>query len=78
MRIQITLKSGAQIEVEVEEFISERNAITGALNRLKWETPRGWTAKLHTVEMSEIAAIVALRAPGEWDEPEQPDPEVIA
>lgn len=74
MRAQITLKSGAQIEVEVEALDSERNRLTNELTRLGWTTPAEWTRKLHSITLSEIAAIVMLREQGEWDEPDKAEP----
>ena len=60
MRIQVTFKGGAQIEADVEEFETAPSALDGALNRINWTTPGNWTRKLHTIELSEVAAIVAI------------------
>ncbi len=65
MRIQITLKSGAQIEADVDGVKTARDPVTLELTKLEWETPGGWTAKLHTIKLDEVAAIVAVRSPSE-------------
>lgn len=61
MRAQITLRSGAQIEVDVTELTTGRSPVSNGLNSLKWTTPEQWARKLHTIEMGEIAAIVMLQ-----------------
>jgi hypothetical protein len=61
----IIFKSGATVEVDIERFSTKKNVMSGAITELKWETPDDWTSKLHTVQLDEIAAIVALRDPGE-------------
>ena len=61
MKAKIILKSGAAFEVDVEDFETGRNPHTRALTSMSWETPDDWTAKLHTIELGEIAAIVVIR-----------------
>lgn len=61
MRMQITLKSGAQIEADVSEFTTKRNPITGDLTKLEWRTPDGHAAKLNYLDLKEVAAIVAVK-----------------
>jgi hypothetical protein len=61
VRMQITLKSGAQIEVDVEDFEIGRPATGGPITRLTWNTPDDWTRKLCNVDIDEIAAIVTVR-----------------
>ena len=61
MRAQITLKSGAQIEFDVEDLTSGRTPLTGALVKLQWVTPADWSRKLHFIEMDQVAAIVMLQ-----------------
>lgn len=61
MKIQITLKSGAQIHADVEDLTTGRNALTNALQSLKWTTPADWLSKLYTVEVDDISAIVLIR-----------------
>lgn len=63
MRMQITFKSGAQIEVDVEEFSTGRSSVTDKLVKLHWTTPADCTAKLHTIDLGDIAAVVALYPP---------------
>jgi hypothetical protein len=61
--MQITFKSGAQIEVDVEDFTVRRRAVSGELAELKWTTPHDFTAKLAYANLDEIAAIVRLADP---------------
>ena len=63
MRMQITFKSGAQIEVDVEEFTTGRSPLNNELVKLNWTTPADAAAKLHTIEIDDIVAVVALRPP---------------
>ena len=65
MKMLIVFKSGAKVEVDVESFETAKNAASGELSRLAWVTPDGATSKLHTINLGEIAAIVALREAGE-------------
>jgi hypothetical protein len=65
VRMQITFKGGAQVEVDAGEWTTARNQITGELTKMDWTTPGGWTAKLHTINLGEVVAIVALRTPEE-------------
>lgn len=65
MKMVITFKGGAQVRVDATDFTSGRNPVTDQLTSLKWTTPDGWTAKLHTIEVDEIVAIHAEREPGE-------------
>jgi hypothetical protein len=61
MKIQVTFKSGAQIEFEVDEFSTGRDHLTRDLISVNWKTPDNWTRRLHTIEVEEIVAIVAIR-----------------
>ena len=63
MKIQVTFKSGAQIEFEVDEFSTGRDSLTRDLTAVNWKTPANWTRRLHTIEVEEIIAIVAIREP---------------
>lgn len=63
MIAQITLRSGAQIEVDVEDLTTGRSPITKELTSLQCTTPEGWTRKLHTIAVGEIAAIVMIQDP---------------
>jgi hypothetical protein len=60
-RVQITLKSGAQIEFDCDELTTGRNQLTNHLSSMNWSTPADWSKKLHLIELEEIAAIVVLR-----------------
>lgn len=72
MRMQITFKSGAQITVDVDEFSTGRSPATNELTRFGWTTPDAWTARLHTITLSEVAAIVAIRPDAEPSSPTDP------
>lgn len=63
MKAQIIFKSGATVEVDIDEITTGRTPITNKLTSLNWKTPADWTAKLHTVDLSEIAAIVIRDEP---------------
>ncbi|WP_020525860.1 hypothetical protein [Catelliglobosispora koreensis] len=65
MKAQITLRSGAQIEAEVEDLTTTRNRLTNELTGLEWTSVDCWQRKLHTIEVSEIVAIVLIREPAE-------------
>lgn len=58
MKMQITLKSGAQIEFECDEFSHGR--ISGVLAELKWTSIDDVYPKLVTVGVDEVAAVVRL------------------
>lgn len=70
MRLQITLKSGAQIEVDVTslELTPQELETPGAARsftyiKAKWEHSRDATARLVGVVPQEIAAVVHLADP---------------
>jgi hypothetical protein len=66
VRVQITLKSGAQIEVDVAELtLTPVEADTPAGRTFtyvhaKWDHARDWSARLVGVVPQEIAAVVQL------------------
>lgn len=65
MRIQITLRSGAQIEVDVSRYKVEverdrRARVPDRISGISWRTPREWRAALEFIDAAEIAAVVAL------------------
>lgn len=60
MKMQIILKNGTQITVDVESFTTKRHQLTGELTNMQWVTPDDWKIKLHTIELDQIAAIVTL------------------
>lgn len=59
--MQLTLRNGAQIEVDVEDFETSKLPIDGRLTRLSWTAPSDWTRKLHYVDIEEVVAIVAIQ-----------------
>ena len=59
MQIEITLKSGAQITADVEEFTTSVNRL-GDVVGIKWTTPPDSTRKLVDVDLTQIAAIVRV------------------
>lgn len=60
-RAQVTLKSGAQIEFDIGDLEVGRNGVTSEIQRLNWDTPEGWSRKLLSIELEDIAAIVIVR-----------------
>lgn len=60
-RVQITFKSGAQIEFDCDELTTGRSQITNKLSSMNWNTPAEWADKLHLVELDEVVAIVAMK-----------------
>lgn len=58
-QMQITFKSGAQVTVDVTGDLNTQKR-DGALVKMEWESPGDWHAKLHTVCLSEIVAVVLL------------------
>lgn len=66
IRLQLTLRSGAQIEVEVGDWsVTKSLGGKGCLSNLKWETPQDATRRLVSVELEEVVAVVEIRDPGE-------------
>jgi phage-related protein len=57
MRLQITLKSGAQIEADVDDWMFQN----GAVKRLTWVTPENAKQRLVHVDMDQVAAIVRVK-----------------
>jgi hypothetical protein len=57
MRLQITLKSGAQIEADVDDWTFQN----GAVKRLTWVTPENAKQRLVHVDMDQVAAIVRVK-----------------
>ncbi len=60
MKLEITFKSGAQVTVDVTEFSTKRNQVSNTYAELNWTTPNDWARKLHSVDMTEIACLVAV------------------
>lgn len=55
MKLRIFLKSGQNFAVNVSSYKWEKNYTNRTLT---WETPKGYKAKLVTVAVDEIEAIV--------------------
>lgn len=62
MKVQITLKSGVQLNVEATEITKTHNQITGELTGLEWTSIDGRPA-LFTITLHEVAAIVVTKDP---------------
>lgn len=58
MKVQIMLKSGASIEVDLEEFQVGRSLISGELTSLTWTGQEGGVG-LQFLNLSEVAAITS-------------------
>jgi len=59
MKVQIVLKSGASIEVDLEELRIGRSPISGELTSLTWTGQEGGVG-LQFLDISEVAAITSL------------------
>lgn len=60
MKLEITFKSGAQVTVDASEFTSKRNQLSGDLTELNWVTPQDWKRKLNSIDLSQVACLVAV------------------
>lgn len=60
MKLEITFKSGAQVTVDVSEFTSKRSLVGGELTEIEWTTPQDWKRKLNSINLSEVACLVAV------------------
>lgn len=58
MKMQITFKSGKQIELPVDYFEVRSNLVTGEITNLEWKNSD--LPELNYVRLSEIAAIVRV------------------
>ena len=58
MKVQIVLKSGASIEVDLEAFQVGRSPISGELTSLTWTGQEGGVG-LRFLNLSEVAAITS-------------------
>ncbi len=59
MKMQITMKSGAQIIVDIKDLSIRKNGL-GDLTRLEWTTPAEFSAKLVHLQLDQVAAVVRL------------------
>lgn len=55
--LEITLKSGAKVEVEVTDASFEG----GYGKTLNWTTPDNWRSKMLHVDLDEVAAVVVRK-----------------
>jgi hypothetical protein len=61
MRMQITFKSGAQVEVDVTKFSTQRDPLGGGdLVGLSWENPADASRKLNYIRLDEVVCVAAL------------------
>ena len=58
MKVQIVLKSGASIEVDLEELQIGRSPLNGELTSLTWTGQEGGVG-LQFLDISEVAAITS-------------------
>ena len=58
MKVQIVLKSGASIEVDLEELQIGRSPLNGELTSLTWTGQEGGVG-LQFLDLSEVAAITS-------------------
>jgi len=68
VKMEITLRSGVQIVTDVEEFTVGKGRIMADLQELHWTTPAGALRRLKHVNLSEIAAIVAVHESGDSED----------
>lgn len=61
MKVQITLRSGAQLLVDMDDLEADKSIKTQQITRMWWTTPEGMAAELHTINLDQIDAIVAFR-----------------
>lgn len=62
MRVQLTFRSGAQVEFDADK-VTSNDSFGGDIKQFQWETPADWKRKLHNLDLSEVVAIVAIREP---------------
>jgi hypothetical protein len=67
--MQVTFRSGAQIEVDATEFTLNVNYLSGELRDLRYVTPPDATRGLKYLAVSEVVAVVAIDDPSEQPEP---------
>lgn len=73
MKIQITLRSGTQIEADVEEFTIGRGGLSGEMRELQWVNPPDALRKLKYLDINDVVAVVAIHEPSAQDS--KPNPE---
>lgn len=60
MRIQVTFKSGAQIEFRSKTLTSEKRSADGKMVGLKWNTEHKNGPRLHHIDLTDVDAVVIL------------------
>lgn len=73
MKAQITFRSGAQIEADLEEFTFTKGVVSGDLRQMQWVTPDDGTRKLQYLDHSEVVAVVTFHEPSGEDATAPPD-----
>lgn len=58
--MRVILRSGMIIDVNVTEFTTGRNLVTGELNELKWKFDEDETVKLKYLRPDDVAAVLAI------------------
>ena len=64
MKMEITFKGGAHLEVDVESITTRADPVTSALESLKWTNPAGASRRLNFIKLSDVLAIVAVHDGG--------------
>lgn len=72
MKIEITLRSGAKVVGDVKEYSFVAGTNSGELRELHWITPKEGAQRLQWVDLSQIAAVVAIREDGDEKEDDAP------
>jgi len=67
MKVQITFKSGAQIEFEADDITTKSGRVTGDLTGLEWSSESIDGPRLHWLDANEVVAIVVTRPAKEPD-----------
>jgi len=60
VKMRVILRSGAIIDVDVTEFSTGRNLVTGDLYELKWEFNEDEKVKLKYIRPDDVAAVLAI------------------
>lgn len=73
MKISIFLRSGGQIEADVDEFTINKNLLSGRITEFQWSTPAGaGFHRLKYLDVNEIVAIVSFHDPDDLDLADEP------
>lgn len=60
-RLEITMKSGTTISVDIETWTVKRNPLSGEFTSLEWVTPEGAKRRLVSINLSDIDLIVECK-----------------